>query len=300
MDNMNLLTTAERVRIVACLVEGSGVRSTCRMTGFAKGTVLKLLCDLGAVCETIHDEKVRGLRTARLECDEIWSYVGMKKKNVPESMKDRSDLGDIWTWTGLDADSKLMVSWLVGDRTNESARAMMWDMAGRIVSERVQLTSDGYRYYRHAIDEAFGDSADYSELHKVYGGADGSANARYSPSICIGCIRRRILGNPNPEHISTSYVERANLTMRMGMRRFTRLTNAFSKKLTNHVAAIALFMVHYNFCKVHGTIKKTPAMAAGITDHVWSIDEIVAALEERERAIIGTAANKRGPYKKTA
>lgn len=294
---MNRLDTQTRVRIVACLVEGNSIRSTCRLTGAAKGTVLALLSDMGAVCKDFHDRAVRGLHTQRLQCDEIWSFCGMKEKRVSEERKDEPGVGDVWTWTIIDADTKLMVSWNVGDRTNAHAREIMHDAAGRIVSERVQLTSDGYRWYAQAVKDAFADAADYSELHKVFGGPDGQPNARYSPPVCVGCVRKHVQGNPDPDHISTSYVERANLTMRMGMRRFTRLTNAFSKKLHNHCAAVALHFVYYNFCRKHQTIKTTPAMAAGIADHIWSIEELVGLLEAAERASIGTEARQRGPYK---
>lgn len=299
MVSMNRLQNSDRVRIVACLVEGMSIRSTCRITGFAKGTVLKLLADLGETCQILHDERVKELRTARLECDEIWSFCYAKKKNTPEHLKDNPEVGDVWTWTAIDADSKLMVSWLVADRNNASADAIMLDLSGRIVSERVQLTSDGLRWYKQAVQKTFDDAADYSELQKIYGAADGSPNTRYSPAVCIGCVRKSVLGNPDPEHISTSYVERANLTMRMGMRRFTRLTNGFSKKHANHCAAVALHFAHYNFCRVHTSLgKRTPAMAAGIADHPWSIEELVSVLEGHEREIIGTEGNRRGPYKK--
>lgn len=295
--SMNRLTTTERTRIIACLVEGNSIRATCRMTGFAKATVLKLLGEMGAACAAHHDATVVGLKTERLQCDEIWSFVYAKKKNVPESMKGTAGIGDVWTWTAIDADSKLMVSWLVADRTNDSARAIMWDVAGRVVSKRVQLTSDGYKHYTGAVRDAFGESVDFGQVEKQYGGEDRTSNARYSPLVCVSCTRKHIIGNPDKKHISTSFVERANLTMRMGMRRFTRLTNGFSKKIDNHAAAIALHFAHYNFCRVHQTLRVTPAMAAGLTDHVWGLDELVALVESQERAVVGTDANKRGPYR---
>lgn len=295
---MNRLDTQTRVRIVSALVEGNSIRSTCRMTGVAKGTVLAFLADMGDVCMDLHDRAVRGLHTERLQCDEIWSFVNTKDKNLPPSKKNDDSVGSIWTWTAIDADSKMMVSWHVGDRTSASARAIMHDAAGRIVSDRVQLTSDGYRWYAQAVREAFADSADYSELQKVFGGSDNSSNARYSPAVCIGCIRKHVQGNPDPEHINTSYVERANLTMRMSMRRFTRLTNGFSKKFENHCAAIALHFAAYNFCKKHGTIGTSPAVKAGIADHVWTLAELVGLLDAKERQTIGTESRKRGPYKK--
>lgn len=276
---MNRLDTQTRVRIVACLVEGNSIRATCRMTGAAKNTVVKLLVDLGAACQRFHDGAVRGLKTQRLQCDEIWSFCYCKKKSTPVHLKDDPSVGDVWTWTAIDADSKLMVSWLVGDRTNDSAREIILDVSGRIVSERIQLTSDGYRHYKLAVSEAFGTDVDYAQVDKTYGGADGGPNARYSPMICIGCVRKRVIGNPDPKHVSTSYVERANLTMRMGMRRFTRLTNGFSKKVENHCHAVALHFVHYNFCRVHQTLKTTPAVTAGLADHAWTIDELVGLLD---------------------
>lgn len=295
---MNRLTTADRIRIVSCLTEGTSLRSVTRMVGVSLNTVMKFLADMGEVCEAYHDEHVRGLRTERLQCDEIWAYCYAKRKNVPEEMKDDPKIGDVWTWTAIDADSKMMVSWFVGSRNNVSAISIMSDAAGRIVSDRVQITSDGFKFYKQAVLETFGDNVDYAELNKIFGAADGTANARYSPAICIGCVRKHIIGNPDEAHISTAYAERANLTMRMGMRRFTRLTNGFSKKFENHRAAVALHFMHYNFCRVHKTLGKTPAMAAGLADHVWPIDELVNVLEVQERAAIGTTTNKRGPYKK--
>lgn len=297
---MNRLSTADRVRIVSALVEGNSLRSTSRMLGISVNTVMKFLADFGPVCEEYHDRHVRGLRCERLQCDEIWAFCRMKKKNVPEELKGSPEVGDVWTWTIIDADSKLMVSWLVGPRETQSAVEVMHDAAGRIVSERVQITSDGYRYYHRAVGEAFADSVDYAELNKIYGAADGGPSARYSPAICVGCVRKHVIGNPDDAHISTSYVERQNLTMRMGMRRFTRLTNGFSKKLANHCAAVALHFMHYNFCRVHKTLKTTPAVAAGIADHPWSLEELVGLMEAKERAAIGTEANKRGPYRPRA
>jgi IS1 family transposase len=276
---MNRLSTAERARIVACLVEGNSIRSTVRMTGAAKNTVVKLLVDLGSACQTFHDQTVRGLKSERLQFDEIWSFVAMKKKNIPAERKGEPGIGDVWTWTCIDADSKMMVSWLVGSRENESAREIMLDVSGRIVSPRIQITSDGYRHYKGAVVEMFGDSVDFATIEKVYGAEDRTGSARYSPLICTGCKRTHVKGNPDPEHISTSYVERANLTMRMGMRRFTRLTNGFSKKVDNHAAAIALHFVHYNFCRVHQTLKTIPAVKAGIFDRVLTIAELVEILD---------------------
>lgn len=295
--SMRKLPLAKRVQIVKALVEGCSMRSVSRMAGVSINTVMKLVVDMGEVCAAFHDEAVRGLKTERIQCDEIWSFCAMKKKNVPAEMKDNPEVGDVWTWTVLDADSKLMVSWHVGERQRKEALAVMHDAAGRIVSERVQITSDGYRNYAKAVAMAFGDCADYAEVQKIYGAADGSPNTRYSPAVCIGCIRNHIQGSPDPAHISTSYVERQNLTMRMGMRRFTRLTNGFSKKFANHCAAIAIHFVYYNFCRKHKTLGTTPAVAAGIADHVWTMEEFVGLLTTAETAVIGTEANKRGTYR---
>lgn len=291
--SMNRLTTAERARILACLVEGSSIRATCRMTGFAKGTVLKFLAEIGSACAAHHDATVRGLKTERLQCDEIWSFCGAKRKNAPEHRKGEPGIGDVWTWTAIDADTKLMVSWLVADREGESARRLMWDVAGRVVSARVQISSDGHKHYPGAVKEAFGNTVDFGVVEKDYGPEDRSASARYSPLVCVACTRKSKQGNPDPKHISTSYVERANLHMR----RFTRLTNGFSKKIDNHAAAIALHFAFYNWVRVHQTLRVTPAMAAGLTDHAWTLDELVALVEAEERAVIGTEANKRGPYR---
>ncbi len=298
MFSMNMLPIAKRVQMVSALTEGCSMRSVSRMVGCSINTVAKFVVDMGDVCEDFHDRTVRGLKTERLQADEIWAFCRMKRKNVPEHLKDSSEVGDVWTWTVLDADSKLMVSWAVGDRSGAFARDVFADAAGRIVSDRVQITSDGYKFYKQAVREMFGESADYAELQKIYGAADGTANARYSPAVCIGCIRKHMIGNPDPAHINTSYVERQNLGMRMGMRRFTRLTNGFSKKLANHRASIALHFVHHNFCrKPKGLGGNTPAMMAGIADHAWTLEELVQLLEVHELANVGTEENKRGPYK---
>ena len=276
MLSMNCLRKADRVRVVAALVEGCGVNATCRMTGVSKPTVLKLLSDLGQACYAYHDEHVRGLNCKRIQCDEIWSFVGAKQKNVRDE-KIADGWGDAWTWTALDADSKLMVSYLVGQRGTLWAKKFMEDVALRINS-RVQITTDGHRAYVEAIEGVFGMDVDYAMLIKQYGNPVNS-DSRYSPGEVIGTETVMVTGDPDPKHISTSYVERQNLTMRMSMRRFTRLTNAFSKKLENHEAAIALHYMHYNYCRVHQTLRVTPAMEAGISDHVWSIEELVQLLD---------------------
>ncbi len=271
---MNRLSTADRTRIVAALVEGNSIRATCRMTGAAKGTVLKLLADMGKACAAYHDEHVRGVQSKRIQCDEIWSFVGAKQKNVSMEQMEEG-MGDVWTWTALDADSKLIVSYLVGQRGPLWAKSFMEDVASRIAS-RVQITTDGLRVYVEAIEGAFGMDCDYAMLVKLYG--NDSFDRRYSTSECIGTQTAVVAGNPDPKHISTSYVERQNLTMRMSMRRFTRLTNAFSKKIENHEAAIALHFMHYNYCRVHKTLRVTPAMEAGLSNHVWTVEELVGLL----------------------
>lgn len=275
---MNKLTNEKRRAVVACLVEGNSIRSTVRMTGVAKATVSKLLVDLGKACDLFHDEKVRGIRANRIEADEIWSYVGAKAKNVPATKKDV--WGDVWTWTAIDPDTKLIVSFLVGARDAGYANFFMNDVADRIVN-RVQLTTDGNRLYLNAVADAFGSNVDYAMLEKHYGVAHeghAPASVRYSPATVTSIKKEYVCGEPDPTHVSTSIVERQNLTMRMSMRRFTRLTNGFSKKIENHAAAVALYFVYYNFARIHKTLRVTPAMEAGISDHVWSIDEIVALL----------------------
>ena len=270
---MNRLSQADRTLVVASLVEGTSINATCRMTGVSKPTVLKLLVDLGKACMVYHDEHVRNIHSKRIQCDEIWSFVGAKMKNVREENANKQ--GDFWTWTALDADSKLIVSYLVGQRGPAWAKVFMEDVASRIAS-RIQITTDNHKAYAKAIEGAFGLDCDYAMLIKLYG--NDSFDTKYSPSACIGVRRKVVTGNPDPLHISTSFVERQNLTMRMSMRRFTRLTNAFSKKVENHEAAIALHFMHYNFCRVHKTLRVTPAMEAGLAGHVWSTEELVDLL----------------------
>lgn len=275
---MNKLSTAKRVAVVSALVEGCSIRSTVRMTGVSKNTIAKLLLELGAACTKCQDETLRNLRCKRLQCDEIWSFVGGKDKNL-SSEKKEAGLGSIWTWTAIDADTKLIPSWLAGSRDAESAYEFMQDVAGRLRG-RVQLTTDGHRPYLEAVEAAFGMDIDYAVLQKIYG-ADANPEKRYSPAVCLGCKVENVTGLPDPKHISTSYVERQNLTMRVSMRRFTRLTNAFSKKVENHAAAVALYFMFYNFGRVHMTLRVTPAMEAGVANHVWSVEEIVGLLEAR-------------------
>ncbi len=276
---MNRLSRAERAQIIRALVEGNSLRSTVRMTGFAMNTILKLLRELGAACVAYQDAKLRYLPCRRIQLDEIWSYVGMKDNHVPELRRGEWGIGDVWTWTAIDADTKLIPTWLVADRGGEAARMFVADLASRLVN-RVQITTDGHSAYLEAVEGAFGADVDYAQLVKLYG-AMPEIETRYSPSECIGTETFIRAGNPDPVHISTSYVERQNLTMRMSMRRFTRLTNGFSKKVENHAAAVAIHNMHYNFARPHRSLGKlmTPAMAAGVSDHVWTCEEIAALLD---------------------
>jgi IS1 family transposase len=269
---MNRLSIADRAAILGMLVEGNSLRSCSRLADVSINTVTKLLVDLGAACEKFHDEQVRNVRVRRLQCDEIWCFVGAKAKNVTPEKKAQG-WGDTWTWTGLDADTKLCLSYLVGGRGLAWAKEFMADCARRIQG-RVQITTDGHKAYLDAVEDAFGAEIDYAQLQKIYG-APSEHDTRYSPAVCIGCDMKVVSGNPDPKHVSTSYVERHNLTMRMGMRRFTRLTNGFSKKIENHAAMVAIHAVYYNFGRIHKTLRITPAMATGLSGHVWSLEEIV-------------------------
>jgi IS1 family transposase len=275
---MNRLSTEARAQVIGALVEGNSIRATVRMTGAAKNTVTKLLVEIGEAASAYMNEAMMDLTCKRLQVDEIWSFVYSKEKNVPPSKV--GEAGDAWTWVAIDADSKLVPSYLVGNRNAPDAYAFMSDLAGRL-KHRVQITSDGHRSYLTAID-AFGADVDYAMLVKLYGN-DPEAEKRYSPAECIGLDVRVIQGDPDPAHISTSYVERQNLTMRMGMRRMTRLTNAFSKKVENLAAAVSLHFLHYNFARPHKSLSKpyptTPAMAAGISDHVWTLEEVAGLLD---------------------
>jgi IS1 family transposase len=270
---MNKLSTEKRAQIVAALVEGNSIRATVRMTGASKNTIAKLLIELGAACSEYQDRAMRNLSCKTIQVDEIWSFVGCKKKNV-KIYENCPVQGDVWTWIAIDADTKLVPSYLLGNRDRGTAEVFMKDLASRLAN-RVQLTSDGHKTYLSAVPGAFGQDVDWGILMKIYGNTEREAQVRYSPAECIGAEKHTGSGNPNPEKISTSYVERQNLTMRMGMRRFTRLTNGFSKKVENHAAAIAIHYMHYNFCRIHQSLRITPAMAAGICDHVWSIEEMV-------------------------
>jgi IS1 family transposase len=278
---MNRLVQDKRIQVISALVEGVSINATCRMTGVAKHTVLKLLEDMGCACAAYHNARVRNLRVRRVQADEIWAFVYGKDKNLTlEQVQDGA--GSVWTWTAIDADTKLIISYMLGDRGAATALSFMRDVAGRIAN-RIQLTTDGHRIYADAVEDAFGADIDYAMLVKIYGASSENPESRYSPATCIGCRTGVLAGNPDPDYISTSFVERSNLSMRMGMRRFTRLTNAFSKKLENHGHMIALYFMHYNYCRVHRTLRVTPAMEAGLTDHVWTIDELISLVEEKAK-----------------
>src|SRR5256885_2489861 len=282
---MNRLPAERRARVVWALVEGNSIRATCRLTGTAKGTVLSLLAEIGEACHRLHDRTVRNIKARKIQCDEIWSFCHAKARNVPARLEGKPGIGDLWTWVALDADTKLAISYLVGQRDTGEGTVFMRDLVSRLAN-RVQLTTDGFPGYLKAVEEAFGwNGVDYAMLVKLYG-AGHEMDRGYSPPVCTGCIKTWVMGRPDESNVSTSYVERQNLTMRMQMRRLTRLTNAFSKKAENHAHAVALHFAHYNFCRPHQTLTKrargiyrTPAMAAGLTDRVWTVADIVALLD---------------------
>jgi IS1 family transposase len=288
---MNRLDTKRRAAIVAALVEGVGIRSTCRLTNTSKGAVLKLISELGPVCAAYMDQAFRDLPCKVLEVDEIWAFCFAKAKNVPADKRGTFGYGDVWTFTAIDADTKLIPSFLVGSRDAGTATEFCQDLASRL-AYRPQITSDGLKVYVGAFEDAFNGELDYAMLQKIYAAAP-EGERRYSPAECTGVQKQVISGNPDAKRVSTSYVERANLSIRMGLRRYTRLTNAHSKKLENHCAALAIYFMYYNFARPHQTIRCTPAMAAGVTPHLWSIAEIVELLPEPE-------SKPRGPYKKRA
>jgi IS1 family transposase len=281
----NVLSRERRAAVVAALVEGNSIRSTVRMTGVAKNTVVKLMAELGAVCARYQDETLRDLTCKRLELDELWGFCYAKQKNVPAEKAGQFGYGDVWTFIAIDADTKLCPSFVVGSRDIETAMHFCQDLAGRCVGERVQITTDGLAVYLPAVEEGFGGRADYAMLQKIYASPSVEGQKRYSPAECIGCKKLTIQGRPEGQHISTSYIERQNLTVRMSMRRFTRLTNAFSKKVENLAAAVAVHFMHYNFCRPHMSLKgKTPAQAAGVTSRRWTCDDMIRLLEEAENS----------------
>lgn len=285
---MNQLTTEKRAQILGMMVEGMSIRAISRMTGASKNTLVKLLVDAGTIFAAYHDEHVRNLKSKRLQLDEIWSFIGCKERNVTPEKKAEGQ-GDIWTWTAIDADSKLIASWFLGTRDAETGTMFTCDLANRLAS-RVQITTDGHRAYLEAMDSAFGDEVDYSMLVKIYG-QSVEGQKRYSPAQFIKATKTCCTGTPDPKHVSTSYAERQNLSMRMGMRRFTRLTNGFSKKVENHAHALAIYFMHYNFVRIHQSLRVTPAMAAGVTDKLWGLEDMAALLDK-------SAPAKRGPYRK--
>lgn len=280
---MNKLPLAKRSTILQMLCEGSSMRAITRVTGVSLNTVTKLLIDAGKACWAYHDEHVRGVQATRIQCDEIWAFCYSKQRNVPSAKAPPRGAGDVWTWTAIEASNKLMVSFMVGGRDGEYALALMDDLRGRLAN-RVQLTTDGHRAYLNAVEEAFGDGIDYAQLVKLYGEAPEAFKGRYSPAECIGAKKEPIAGKPDMAHVSTSYVERNNLSIRMHMRRFTRLTNAHSKKFENHAWAVALHVMFYNFTRIHSTLRVSPAMAAGVSDRLWDMSDIVALIDAREEA----------------
>lgn len=291
---MNKLPLAKRVLILSLLVEGSSMRSISRTVGVSINTVTKLLEDAGRACAAYHDETVRNVAAKDVQCDEIWSFCYAKEKNVAEAKAAPQGAGDVWTWTAIDRDSKMILAYEVGDRSAATAREFMFDLAGRLAN-RVQLTTDGYGAYLKAVGDAFAADVDYAMLVKLYGEPTGvrGHERKYSPAVCTGAIKEPIFGKPDPERISTSHVERQNLSMRMGMRRFTRLTNGFSKKLENHLHTLSLYFVHYNFVRVHKSIRMTPAMAAGVTDTLRDMEWLAGLVDAT-----APKPGPRGPYRK--
>ena len=287
---MNKLSREKQAMILSLLVEGMSQRAIARTVDVSTNTVAKLLVDAGKVCAEYHEKAVRNVKSKRVQCDEIWSFCYAKQKNVEKSKTAPKGAGDVWTWTALDSDSKLIIAYEIGDRSAATADEFMHDLKARLAN-RVQMTTDGYRVYLNAVEDAFGADIDYAQLVKLYG-EDHNRAKRYSPAIFNGSIKTKINGKPEKRSISTSHVERHNLTMRMSMRRFTRLTNAFSKKLENHMHSLALYFLHYNFCRIHKTIRVAPAMEAGLTDRLWDVFDIIDLIEaDRPKP-------KRGPYKK--
>ncbi len=276
---MNRLSIEDRAKVINCLIEGCSLRSTVRLTGVAKKTVSRILVETGKACAEYHDKIMRNLNCKVLQVDEVWSFTYCKQANIPEHLRGQDGVGDTWTWIAIDADTKLIPSWHIGLRDATAAYAFINDLKDRLAN-RVQLTSDGHRPYLQAVEDAFGSEIDFSMLIKMYGRETGKGETRYSPPVCIGARRRKVIGNPNRDLISTSYVERQNLTLRMTNRRFTRLTNAFSKKLENHKHMMAIYTMNYNFCRIHQTLRVTPAIESGVANHVWTLEEIAALMPD--------------------
>ena len=289
-NNMNKLSIEKRAQILGLLVEGNSMRAITRLVGCSINTVTKLLVDVGEACLEYQDRALRDLTCKRMQCDEIWAFCGMKEKNVPKEHRGELGYGDVYTWTAIDPDTKLIASFLVGRRDYEYAKAFIEDLSDRLAS-RVQLTTDGHKAYLTAVEDAFAGDVDFAQLVKIYGPVPTSDQRRYSPAGFTGADKTVICGKPDIDHVSTSHVERQNLTMRMSMRRFTRLSNGFSKKIENLEHAVALHFMYYNFGRIHKTLRVTPAMEAGISDHVWTLEEIAGLVQEAE-------PKKRGPYKK--
>jgi len=294
---MNKLSLAKRVQILTALCEGVSMRSASRMADVSINTVTKLLVDAGETCLALHDELVRDVKAQRVQCDEIWSFCYAKAKNVANAKAAPADAGDVWTWTALDADTKLMVSYFVGDRSGESALFLADDLRARVASDRVQITTDSHNAYLGAIEEAFGADADFATIQKIYKTDPAAARGRYSPPICTGVKKHTVEGDPDPAHVSTSYVERSNLSIRMQNRRFTRLTNAFSKKFENHVHMLALYFMFYNFVRMHKTLRMSPAMAAGVSQTLWTMEDIAERIEARAAKPKLGKRGPRGSYK---
>jgi IS1 family transposase len=280
---MNRLTSKQRAQVISCLIEGNSIRSTVRMTGIAKKTVMRLVVEVGEFCAAYQDRAFQNLKCSRLQVDELWSFCYCKQGNVTDDIAEKHVAGDVWLWSAIDAESKLVPCWYVGRRDAIAANEFIADLESRLAN-RVQLTSDGHKVYLNAVIDAFADEIDYAQLVKHYG-TEPEGEKRYSPAVCTGAERIIRLGDPDPKHISTSFVERHNLSIRMTVRRFTRLTNAFSKKIENHCAAVALGYFAYNFIKIHRTLRMTPAMAAGVTDRLWEVEDLVAAWETSERRL---------------
>jgi IS1 family transposase len=277
---MNRLPPETRAQILGMMVEGMAIRAIARMTGASKNTIVKLLVDAGRACSEYQDRHIRDLKSQRLQLDEIWSFVGAKEKNVPKNAK-RVGRGDVWTWTAIDADSKLIASWMVGDRSAYTARVFVCDLSSRLAN-RVQITTDGHKAYLSGMAAGFHGAVDYAMLEKVYEETTNKGPRRYSPGRMVRSYTTCCSGNPDKAHVSTSYAERQNLNIRMGLRRFTRLTNAFSKKLENHIHALSIYFMYYNFVRIHQTLRVTPAMAAGVSDKLWSLEDMVRMIEAHE------------------